>query len=92
MDLQADISSKVKRSLIYLPAGIVTTPETLFKEFTTASLAMHGIRKIISHNSSFQFGMLEQRFVVRLAKSDMVINISANQQIKYAGFKKWEVL
>ena len=35
-----------KKVLVYLPAGIVTTPEWVFSTFTRSSLVNHGISKV----------------------------------------------
>ena len=92
-DKSKNISKKV---LVYLPAGIVTTPEWLFSTFTTSSLANHGIRKVSEGlrtyrpNGEVEVGSIE--FVVQINSSDLVIRISADTPIVYKGFKKWEAL
>ena len=92
-DKSKNISKKV---LVYLPAGIVTTPEWLFSTFTTSSLANHGIRKVTEGlwkyrpNGEIEAGSIE--FVVQINSSDLVIRISADTPIVYKGFKKWEAL
>lgn len=88
--------SKNKKVLVYLPAGIVTTPEWLFRTFTTSSLANHGIRKVTEGLRTYRpSGELEAgsiEFVVQINSSDLVIRISADTPIVYKGFKKWEAL
>lgn len=85
-----------KKVLVYLPAGIVTTPEWLFSTFTTSSLANHGIRKVSEGLRTYrpkgevEAGSIE--FVVQINSSDLVIRISADTPIVYKGFKKWEAL
>lgn len=92
-DKSKNISKKV---LVYLPAGIVTTPEWLFSTFTTSSLANHGIRKVSEglrtyrRKGEVEAGSIE--FVVQINSSDLVIRISADTPIVYKGFKKWEAL
>ena len=92
-DKSKNISKKV---LVYLPSGIVTTPEWLFSTFTTSSLANHGIRKVSEGlrtyrpNGEVEAGSIE--FVVQINSSDLVIRISADTPIVYKGFKKWETL
>lgn len=82
-----------KKVLVYLPAGIVTTPD---RTFTTSSLANHGIRKATEGlrtyrpNGEVEAGSIE--FVVQINSSDLVIRISADTPIVYKGFKKWEAL
>lgn len=88
--------SKNKKVLVYLPAGIVTTPEWLFRTFTTSSLANHGIRKVSEGLRTYrpkgevEAGSIE--FVVQIHSSDLVFRISADTPIVYKGFKKWEAL
>lgn len=85
-----------KKVLVYLPAGIVTTPEWLFSTFTTSSLANHGIRKVTEGLRTYrpsgevEAGSIE--FVVQINNSDLVNRISADTPIVYKGFKKWEAL
>lgn len=94
-DKSKNISKKV---LVYLPAGIVTTPEWLFSTFTTSSLANHGIRKVSEGLRTYRHrpkGEIEAgsiEFVVQINSSDLVIRISADTPIVYKGFKKWEAL
>lgn len=88
--------SKNKKVLVYLPAGIVTTPKWLFRTFTTSSLANHGIRKVTEGLRTYrpsgevEAGSIE--FVVQINNSDLVTRISADTPIVYKGFKKWEAL
>ncbi|WP_297952555.1 hypothetical protein [uncultured Lactobacillus sp.] len=85
-----------KKVLVYLPAGIVTTPEWLFRTFTTSSLANHGIRKVTKDlrtyrpNKEAEIGNAE--FVIQINNSDLVTRISADTPVVYKGFKKWEAL
>lgn len=85
-----------KKVLVYLPAGIVTTPEWLFRTFTTSSLANHGIRKVTKGlrtyrpNGEAEVGNAE--FVIQINNSDLVTRISADTPVVYKGFKKWEAL
>lgn len=94
-DKSQNISNN-KKVLVYLPAGIVTTPKWLFRTFTTSSLANHGIRKVTEGLRTYrpsgevEAGSIE--FVVQINSSDLVIRISADTPIVYKGFKKWEVL
>lgn len=84
-----------KKVLVYLPAGIVTTPEWLFRTFTTSSLANHGIRKVTEGLRTYRpngesVGNVE--FVIQINNSDLVTRISADTPIVYKGFKKWEAI
>lgn len=81
-----------KKVLLWLPSGIVTTPQWLFEKFTTSSLAKHGIRRV-STNRRIQFDGDDQQqvdYVVQVAKSDRVERITGDTPITYLGFKKWE--
>lgn len=97
MDLTQDISAKTKRVLIYLPAGIITTPANLFSEFSSASLARHGIRRVTNDRTyvNIDQGLVKHSndpvYCVRVAQDQYVTQISANSPIKYLGFKKWKL-
>ena len=80
-----------KKVLLWLPSGIVTTPQWLFDKFTSSSLARHGIRRV-STNRRIQFDGDDQQvdYVVQVAKSDRVERITGDTPITYLGFKKWE--
>lgn len=80
-----------KKVLLWLPSGIVTTPQWLFDKFTSSSLAKHGIRRV-STNRRIQFDGDGRQvdYVVQVAKSDRVERITGDTPITYLGFKKWE--
>lgn len=94
MDLDQEIEMTGKKVLVYLPAGITTTPAWLFQKFTTSSLAKHGIRKVSPGLRTFspdgQERLTQVEYVIQLSSNDTVRRISKDTPITYLGFKKWE--
>lgn len=82
------ISLARKKILVFLPAGITTTPAWLFAKFTTSSLARRGIRRVSPGLRTFNpDGQVE--YVIKQDKSDSVKRINADTPISYQGFGRW---
>lgn len=92
-DLDQEITTTGRKILIFLPAGITTTPAWLFAKFTTSSLAKHGIRRVSpglrTFNPDGQVKRGQVEYVIRQDKSDSVKRINADTPISYQGWGRW---
>ena len=87
------ISLARKKILVFLPAGITTTPAWLFAKFTTSSLARRGIRRVSpglrTFNPDGQEKLGQVEYVIQQNKSDSVKRVNADTPISYQGFGRW---
>lgn len=99
-DLNQSIKTSNKKVLTFLPSGIKTTPAWLFEEFTSSSLAKHGIRRLLKGHRTYNLASDEEidniEYMIQLADSDLadsdsVLNISKDTPITYLGFGKWKI-
>lgn len=82
-----------KKILVFLPAGITTTPAWLFAKFTTSSLARRGIRRVSpglrTFNPDGQVKRGQVEYVIQQNKSDSVKRVNADTPISYQGWGRW---
>ncbi len=87
------ISLARKKILVFLPAGITTTPAWLFAKFTTSSLARRGIRRVSPGLRTFNPDDQEKRgqveYVIQQNKGDSVKRVNADTPISYQGWGRW---
>lgn len=88
-DLNQNFKLSGKKVLMHLPSGIKTTPAWLFKEFTSSSLAKHGIRRVSSGMRTLNQDQEQVEYVIQQTSSDSVRRISADTPISYQGWGRW---
>lgn len=99
-DLNQSIKTSNKKVLTLLPSGIKTTPAWLFEEFTSSSLAKHGIRRLLKGHRTYNLASDEEvdgidgiEYMIQLDDGDdgnSVLHISKDTPITYLGFGRWK--